>query len=149
MLLGGCGSVPSLTPSHAKHLAPVHVWLRDLGQALVLYQADHNDTSPPVSWRPALLPYGVQSHHFESRGARYPYIFAHRATLIGKRTTMLPHPEQTAILIDVGESSDPFLAELPAVVYRTREVGGSPTAYIGFADGHMKPIAKTSFVRVK
>lgn len=123
--------------------------LKQVNLGLTLYRSDYDEVSPPATWRPVLIPYVKQSELFENRRPENPFIAAHRATLIGKPTEKIPLPEQTAVVFDVAESCDPFLAELPALAYRKRGSRAKSVAFVGFLDMHVKPITKGTLVPLR
>lgn len=138
-----------MAPRPAGRTTAVMSSVKQVNLGLTIYRGDYDEVSPPVTWRPVLIPYVKRSELFEDRRPENPFIFAHRATLIGKPTEKIPFPEQTAVLFDVAESCDPFLAELPALAYRKRGSGSNPVALVGFLDAHVKPITKGTLVPLR
>lgn len=141
--LGGCSSSVA-PPPVAVHRTPIISNLKQAMVGLQIYQADHNENSPPLFWRESLEPYTKNPDVFENRRSDAPFIFAHRAALIGKSMAKVDVPAETAILFDVAEACDPYLAELPALFYRPREKGAPPVALIAFVDGHATHLPKGS-----
>ncbi|CAN5730821.1 hypothetical protein BH11ARM2_BH11ARM2_36390 [soil metagenome] len=104
---------------------------------------------PLILWRPAILPYTKNADLFEHRTGEAPYILAHRATLIGKKLIAVQEPEQTALLLDVTESSDPFVAELPALAFRKKRNDEEGLAMLAHVDGSVKRIKRAALAEVR
>ncbi|RYG48882.1 hypothetical protein EON79_03090 [bacterium] len=137
---GGCGSVQTR-----------RAYLRQVATGIAIYTEDSEGRIPPMAWRPALEPYlkpGTQPI-FEDRKVELPYIFALRASLVETKISTLKKPESVALVFDVLESSDPYVAELPALASRKDPKSGNPMALIAFGDLRVKLVPRSSLKTIR
>ncbi|RYG37161.1 hypothetical protein EON81_07495 [bacterium] len=123
--------------------------LKQVSLAQLIYTTDYNGHLPPVQWRPAVMPYLKNQEILEDRKSEFPYITAQRASLSEVNVEKIARANEVAMLLDVSESSDPFVAELPAMAYRKTGTEDKEMATLAFADGHVKVLGRKSTTVVR
>lgn len=140
--------LPTGNNGHHSH-SSVMTQMKQAATGNVLYHGDYDEHFPLMEWRSAVKPYTRAPKIFEDRRAEKPYVFAHRATLIGISVATVQEPGKTAMLLDVVESSDPHVAELPALAYRKPRNSEHGMGIVGRVDGSAKYYSPTNSSEIR